>query len=116
MAYFVDVEKRRFLVHFSGIIEGTAEKYEQFRDLLECSDADVFLIIPCILMLKSLDNDDKHICKYFLPSLNQIETKTFRAYFELEKDFADWKRDANEHYYYHNILEKLIVGVPLATE
>jgi len=31
LAYFVDAEKRRFLVHFSGIIEGTAEKYEQFR-------------------------------------------------------------------------------------
>lgn len=67
-------------------------------------------------MLKSLDNDDKHICKYFLPSLNQIETKTFRTYFELEKEFAEWKREAGEHYYYHNILEKIIIGIELFPE
>jgi hypothetical protein len=81
--------------------------------MVECSDADVFLIIPCILTLKSLDKDDKNLCKYFLPNLHQIDTKTFRLYFELEKQFDDWKRLAKEHYYYYNILEKLIVGVEL---
>ena len=45
------------------------------------TDADVFLIIPCILTLKSLDKDDKNLCKYFLPTLHQIDTKTFRLYF-----------------------------------
>jgi hypothetical protein len=55
--------------------------------MVECSDADIFLIIPCILILKYLDKDDKNLCKYFLPNLNQIDTKTFRTYFELEKQF-----------------------------
>lgn len=31
-------------------------------------------------MLKSFDEDDKHLCKYFLLNLNQIDTKTFRMY------------------------------------
>lgn len=43
-------------------------------------------------MLKSLDKDDKHLCKYFLPDLNKIGTKTFRLYFDLEKQFEEWKK------------------------
>lgn len=79
--YFCDSEKKRHLLHFSGTIEGISEKYEKFRDMVECSDADIFLIIPCILTLKSLDKDDKNLCRYFLPNLHQIDTKTFRLYF-----------------------------------
>ena len=81
--------------------------------MVECSDADVFLIIPCILTLKSLDKDDKNLCKYFLPNLHQIDTKTFRLYFELQKQFQEWKRHALEHYSYYNVIEKMIVGVEL---
>lgn len=112
--YFCDSEKRRHLLHFSGTIEAMSEKYEHFQEMVECSDADIFLIIPCILTLKSLDKDDKNLCKYFLPTLHQIDTKTFRLYFELEKLFEEWKRTANEHYLYYNILEKLLVGVDLS--
>jgi hypothetical protein len=82
--------------------------------MVECSDADIFLIIPCILILKYLDKDDKNLCKYFLPNLNQIDTKTFRMYFELEKQFEEWKKLAVDHYMYYNILEKLIIGVVLS--
>ena len=65
-------EKKKFLLHFSGIIESLSEKYEKFNELIECSDADLFLMIPCIVMLRHLDNDDKQLCLYFLPSLKQI--------------------------------------------
>ena len=65
-------------------------------------------------MLKSLDKDDKNLCKYFLPNLNQIDTKTFRVYFELEKQFEEWKQKTQEHYSYYNILEKMIIGVELS--
>ena len=81
--------------------------------MVECSDADIFLIIPCILTLKSLDKDDRNLCKYFLPTLHQIDTKTFRMYFELEKMFDEWKKIAGEHYLYYNILEKMIVTIEL---
>lgn len=56
------------------------------------------------MILKYLDKDDKNLCKYFLPTLNQIDTKTFRMYFELAKQFDDWKRITHEHYCYYNIL------------
>lgn len=81
--------------------------------MVECSDADIFLIIPYILILKYLDKDDKNLCKYFLPSLNQIDTKTFRMYFDLQKQFEEWKKVSLDHYMYYNLLEKIIIGVDL---
>jgi len=48
--------------------------------MVECSDADIFLIIPCIL------------------------TKNFRMYFELEKIFEEWKKIGSQHYMYYNLL------------
>lgn len=82
--------------------------------MVQCSDADIFLIIPCILILKYLDKDDKNLCKYFLPNLNQIDTKTFRMYFELQKQFDEWKKLTLDHYMYYNILQKIIIGVDLS--
>ncbi len=67
-------------------------------------DADIFIVVPSLLILKSLDKDDKNLCKYFLPNLNQIDTKIFRTYFELEKQFDEWKKSSAEHYHYYNIL------------
>jgi hypothetical protein len=81
--YFCDVEKKRYLLHFSGAIEGMAEKHVKFKNMIECLDSDIFIVVPSLLILKSLDKDDKNLCKYFLPNLNQIETKIFRTYFEL---------------------------------
>lgn len=82
--------------------------------MVEDIEADVFIIVPCLVILKALDKDDKHLCKYFLPNLNQIDTKTFRNYFELEKQFDEWKHHSAEHYHYYNILEKLIVKIKLS--
>lgn len=78
--------------------------------MIEDLDGSIFIIVPELVILKSLDKDDKNLCKYFLPSLNQIETKIFRTYFELEKQFIEWKKYSSEHYHYYNVLEKLIVG------
>lgn len=90
--YFCDVEKKRYLLHFSGAIEGMAEKHSKFKNMIEFLDSDIFIVVPSLLILKSLDKDDKNLCKYFLPNLNQIDTKIFRSYFELEKQFDEWKR------------------------
>ena len=40
--------------------------------MVEYIEADIFIVIPCLVILKALDKDDKHLCKYFLPNLNQI--------------------------------------------
>lgn len=81
--------------------------------MVQFIEADIFIVIPCLVILKALDKDDKNLCKYFLPNLNQIDTKTFRIYFEVEKQFDEWKKGNAEHYHYYNIVQKIIVGVEL---
>ena len=60
--YFLEEQKCESLIACSNIIETLAEKYKEFDEMLDCRDADVFLQIPCILILCNLDNDDKNIC------------------------------------------------------
>ena len=36
---------------------------------MEFRDSDIFVNIPCLIILKHLENEDKNICAYFLPML-----------------------------------------------
>lgn len=69
--YFLVPLKCKFLIHFSNIIETTSEKYPDFREQLSTRDADMFMSIPCLIVLKSLDHEDKQMCQFFLPYLLQ---------------------------------------------
>ena len=55
----MDNKKLSQLLHFSQVIEATAEKHQQFAEQLEQRDAEIFLNIPALLILKSIENDDK---------------------------------------------------------
>ena len=41
------------------MVEATCEKYPIFASNVECRDATIFLIIPELLLLSHLDNNDK---------------------------------------------------------
>ena len=51
------------------MIEITAEKYNGFYEQIEQREADIFVSIPCLLILKSLEDDDKGICMSFMPMM-----------------------------------------------
>ena len=69
-------QHREQLILFSQLIEITCEKYPSFKDQVECSDAEIFVTIPYLLVLKSsLDigkeaNVARDICQRFFPSLS----------------------------------------------
>jgi hypothetical protein len=65
----MDNKKLSQLLHFSQVIEATAEKHQQFAEQLEQRDAEIFLNIPALLILKSIENDDKEICSIFYPDI-----------------------------------------------
>lgn len=66
-------ENRDQLISFSQLIEGTTEKYKQFKEQVECSDAEIFLSIPYLLVLKSSLDIGKDaeiataLCRRFFP-------------------------------------------------
>ena len=51
------------------MIEATGEKHKAFSEQLESREAEIFLIIPSLLILKSLEGDDKDICSFFNPDM-----------------------------------------------
>lgn len=57
------------LIHFSNTLEGLCEKYPEFNELIEYRDADIFIMIPMIMILKAIEGTDKGICEYFLPEI-----------------------------------------------
>lgn len=67
--YFISPLACSQLIHFSEIIEATAEKYDQLEEQIENREAEVFLSIPCLLVLKCLDGDDKGLCQQFYPAM-----------------------------------------------
>ena len=106
--YFLDSKTTTYLIHFSHIIETTVEKYREFQEKIECRDVDIFVTIPCLVILKSLDEEDKKICEYFLPDIKNNE-----IYLNLKIDFDKWKITFQKSYNYYNILEKIIIGIKL---
>ncbi len=65
----MDKQKFNQLLHFSAVIEATADKHKKFAEEIETRDMEIFLVIPAMLILKSLENDDKNICSYFYPEM-----------------------------------------------
>lgn len=69
LTYFMDPKKCHQLIHFSSVIEATAEKHKAFSEQLENREAEIFFIIPALLILKSLEGDDKEITQFFNPEM-----------------------------------------------
>jgi Fe2+ transport system protein B len=109
-AYFLNGKTCSQLIHFSQIIEGTAEKYKEFQEQIECRDADIFVSIPCLLILKSLEDNDKGICKYFLPHLDDPNDKLGKIYHEIKTVYAEECKKHN-YYEYYNYVERLVLNI-----
>lgn len=88
LTYFLDNKKLSQLLHFSQVIEASAEKHKAFAEQLEQRDAEIFLNIPALLVLKCVENDDKEICSIFWPDMEDMttgkgkEVKELRALYE----------------------------------
>jgi len=111
--YFLNIKVSTALIHFSHIIEATGEKYKEFQEQIECRDYDLFIYIPCLLILKCLDNEDKNLCQQFLPQLFDPKHKLNAIFVGLKAEFLSWKAGHNKIYEYYNILEKVLLSISL---
>ncbi|CAK58225.1 unnamed protein product (macronuclear) [Paramecium tetraurelia] len=109
--YLLEPRKYIQLMLFSHIIETTAEKHIQFAEQLECRDSDIFVTIPCLIVLKHLENEDKNICKYFLPMLDDENSKLYSQFEQLRQDFMNFRDQHAKQYEYYNLIEKKLLGI-----
>ncbi|EGR32631.1 hypothetical protein IMG5_076610 [Ichthyophthirius multifiliis] len=111
--YFLDAQKTSFLIQFTHIIEATSCKYKEFKEQLEFRDADMFLNIPCLLVLKLLEKEDKNICNYFLPQIFYKDHKLNSIYKQLDQEYQEWKKQFKKNYFYYNFLEKKLLNIKI---
>ena len=64
--------KREQIIKFCMNIESLAEKYPKFKEQVECSEAEIFLSIPSLMVFKSIQNDkESHIHQQLCTRFNQ---------------------------------------------
>lgn len=123
-------------MEFSQAIECIGEKHRAFAEQVECREAEIFISIPCLLILKSIDSDqqavmaqDRAICRRFLPTMFRENEDTCRKYNALKEEYQNLKtkhlqahakgvKAGGHHrspsYEFYNEVEKTVLG--LATD
>lgn len=112
LTYFLNSKKLNQLLHFSQVIEAIGEKHKQFADQLEQRDTEIFVIIPSLLILKSIENDDKEICSFFYPDIIDKNSEKGRIMEQLKRNYEAGRKKLGGYEFY-NLVEKCLIEVAL---
>ncbi len=108
--YLLDNVKYSQLLFFSGMIEILCDKYKDIAEQLESRDPSIFVWVPSILILKSLDKEDKGICREFNPHMfDPGNAATARLYIFLKNFKENLYSLFSDQYKAYNLLEKLVL-------
>lgn len=66
-----------------------------------------------MLILKSLENDDKEICSFFYPDMYNPSTEKGKVVVELKKVYEQGQQKLGSYEFY-NLLEKCLIEVKLS--
>jgi len=110
----MDPKKCQQLIHFSSVIEATGEKHKIFAEQLETREAEIFLIIPSLLILKWLEGDDKDICSFFNPEMFDNNTSQGKQMAQLRKNYDEGRQKMGSSFDYYNLIEKCLLEVSLS--
>jgi hypothetical protein len=95
------------------VIEATGEKHKSFSEQLDNREAEIFVIIPSLLILKSLEGDDKDICSFFNPDMFDKNTVQGQQLVTLKKNYEQGRLKMGSSFDYYNLIEKCLLEVPL---
>lgn len=70
--FFLDPNIMNLLMEFSQQVESLGARYADVKEKMESMDADVFLMIPCMAILKSLKERDERIYIFCDKPLDQV--------------------------------------------
>lgn len=106
--FFLSKKMCEMLIYFSQLIEGVAEKYKDIQEKIEAADTDIFVMLPCLVVLNSLDGDDKGICDHYYPNIisQGSEQEEFKT---LKERYQTLKKKSKDGYEFYNIVEKAVL-------
>lgn len=110
--YFLNSKKCNQLVFLSNIIESTSSKYQVFREQLECSDSELFVSIPALIVLKALEDEDRGICKSFCPPIFDDTDNVGGVWKRLKRSYKLGKLAASSSTEYLEIITLITLGEP----
>jgi len=106
--YLVNENVRRLLISITLMIEGLTEKHVEIQDKIESMDTDLFMIVPSILILRSLDENDLRIFQSYCPELLQQQNSEQNILDKLKSDYERMRRK-NDGFVLYNIVENAIL-------
>ena len=109
--YFTKPKLCNQLIHFSEIVEAVSEKYKSMQEQIECMDTEIFVSIPCLLVLNALDNADKQICSSFYPPLIQKSHQEYIRFINLQRQFELLKSKSKDKFQVYNLIESLLLDI-----
>ena len=105
--YLLNPGVLQMLINFSQFIEGLAEKYHEIKEKLEFMDADIFLLIPCLEILRTLEENDRTIYNLYYPEFGS-STSDKEAFTDLKRIYQEIK-DKGDGYLIYNQLEQTLL-------
>lgn len=89
--FLIDEANYSRLIFFSQLIEIICEKYNEVTELIETRDPSIFVSVPGLLILKSLDGEDQGTCFSYNPNLIKEGKECNKIYNELKLDYEKLK-------------------------
>jgi hypothetical protein len=106
--FFLNGKLCNMLIYFSRLIEGVTEKYKELREKIESADTDVFVILPCLVVLNGLNGDDKGLCRAYYPVIGDGGSQQ-QHYDSTRSQYEGMKRRCRDEYQLYNIVEQSIL-------
>ena len=110
--YFLNSKKCNQLVFLSNLIESTSSKYQVFREQLECSDSELFVSIPALMVIKALEEEDRGICKSFCAPIFDENESIGGVWKRLKRSYKLGKLAASSVTEYSELLVSITLGEP----
>jgi len=104
--FLLNDEQTKILLSMSELIEGMMEKHKELNDKIENIDSDIFMIVPCLAILKSIEEEDKEILtKYYW---GEPKDQYLNLYVIIKSEYYRIKLKT-EGYELYNFMERLIL-------
>lgn len=110
--YFLNSKKCNQLVFLSNLIESTSSNYQVFKEQLECSDSELFVNIPALMVIKALEEQDRGICKSFCAPIFDENDNIGGVWKRLKRSYKLGKLAASSVTEYSELLTAITLGEP----
>lgn len=112
--YLVEPVICQMLISFSRLIESITEKHKEMKEKIEAMDTEVFIIIPCLAILYSVETCDYSLINCYYP-FTDIQDTDQQIYNNIRELYLDMKK-GHDGFDIYNLIELAILDKEINTE